>query len=89
VFLIHLNEGTSINSTIQNINEKYHQNITYILSFSNIPSYFMMYIWTKTAHDLQKIQEKLQTEGFKDIIPYIFLSVKHYDCWIDQLLRSK
>ena len=89
VFLIHLNEGTNINSTLQYIYEKYSQNITYILSYSNIPNFFMMFIWTKTSQDSQKIQEELQTEGFKDIIPHIFFSMKYYDCWIDQLLRTK
>ena len=89
VFLIHLNEGTNINSTMQYINEKYSRNITFILSFSNIPNFFMLYIWTKTPQDSQKIQEELQTEGFKDIIPHIFFSMKYYDYWIDQLLRTK
>jgi DNA-binding Lrp family transcriptional regulator len=89
VFLIRLNEGTNINSTMQYINEKYSRNITFILSFSNIPNFFMLYIWTKTPQDSQKIQEELQTEGFKDIIPHIFFSMKYYDCWIDQLLRTK
>jgi len=89
VFLIHLNEGTNINSTMQYINEKYSRNITFILSFSNIPNFFMLYIWTKTPQDSQKIQEELQTEGFKDIIPHIFFSMKYCDCWIDQLLRTK
>ncbi|GAG54843.1 unnamed protein product, partial [marine sediment metagenome] len=37
----------------------------------------------------QKIQEELQTEGFKDIIPHIYLSAKWYECWVDQLLRTK
>jgi len=89
VFLIRLNEGTNINSTMQYINEKYSRNITFILSFSNIPNFFMLYIWTKTPQDSQKIQEELQTEGFKDIVPHIFFSMKYYDCWIDQLLRTK
>jgi len=88
VFLIYLNDGTSINSTIQHLNEKYNQNITYILSFSNIPNFLMLYIWTKTAQHSQKIQEELQNEGFKDIIPHIFLTVKYFDNWIDQLLRT-
>jgi DNA-binding Lrp family transcriptional regulator len=88
-FHIYLNEGTNLNTTIQHIYEKYSQNITLIMSYSNIPNFLTMFIWTKTAQDSQKVQEELQTEGFKDIIPHIFLSSKYYNCWIDQLLRTK
>ena len=88
-FHIYLNEGTNIDSTIQYLYEKYNQNISYCISYSNIPNFITVFFWTKSAQDSQKIQEELQTEGFKDIIPQIFLSTKYYDCWIDQLLRTK
>jgi len=88
-FHIYLKEGTNLNSTIQYIYEKYNQNVTYCISYSNIPNFFAMFIWTKTVQESQRIQEKLQTEGFQDIIPHLFLSSKYYDCWVDQLLRTK
>ena len=89
VFHIELMEGTNINATIQHIYDKYSQNIAYCLNYSNIPNFFTLHTWTKTAQDSQRIQEELQTEGFKNVIPHIFLSAKWYDCWIDQLLRTK
>jgi len=88
-FHIYLKEGTSINSTNQYLNEKYSENIITCLSYSNIPNFTTMYIWTRNIQESQKIQEELQTEGFKDIIPYIALSGNSYDCWVDQLLRTK
>ncbi len=88
-FHISLNEGTSIDSSIQNIYEKFKRNVIDCLSYSNIPNFFTMYIWTKAIQDSQKINEELQTEGFKDIIPIIFLHSEFYDCWVDQLLRTK
>jgi len=60
-----------------------------ISSNSNIPNFITLHTWAKTPQDSQKIHKELQTEGFKDIIPHIFLSVKYYDCWLDQLLRTK
>ena len=48
-----------------------------------------MYIWTRAIQDSQKISEELQAEGFKDIFPIIFLHSEFYDCWVDQLLRTK
>lgn len=88
-FHLHLKEGTDINSTIQHIYEKYNQNVIACLSFSNIPNLIIMYTWTKSTQESHEIQEKLQTEGYKDIIPYMALSSDFYDCWIDQLLRTK
>ena len=89
IFHIYLNEGTDISSTIQHIYNKYSQNVVYCLAFSNIPNYITMHTWAKTSIDAQKIQEELQNEGFKDIIPRIILYGNYYDCWVDQLLRSK
>ncbi|MHA1985420.1 MAG: winged helix-turn-helix transcriptional regulator [Promethearchaeota archaeon] len=89
VFHIYLNEGTDMNSTIQHINKKYFKNLVYCLNYSNIPNYITVHTWALNAQESQKIEEELQKEGFKDIVPRIFLSAKWYDCWVDQLLRTK
>ena len=39
--------------------------------------------------EAKKIEQELQTEGYKNITPYIGISGEYYDSWIDQLLRSK
>ena len=89
VFHIILNEGTDMNSTLQHINEKYSQNIAYCLNYSNFPNLITLHTWAKNAQDAQKIQEELQTEGFKDVIPHIFIDAEWFDCWVDRLLRTK
>ena len=89
VFHLFLNEGTDINSTIQYLNHKYPQNTAYCHSYSNIPNFISMHTWAKSPQDSQRIQKELQTEGFKDIIPHIYLSAEYYDCWVDQILRTK
>lgn len=89
VFGIILNEGTDIRSTIQHLNQKYSKNIFSCLSYSNIPNFITLETWATNAHESQKIQEELQSEGFKDITPYIAYSGNYYDCWVDQLLRTK
>jgi hypothetical protein len=89
IFHIYLNEGTDVKSTIQHIHQEYAQNVVYCLTFSNIPNYITMHTWAKSSIDAQKIQEELQTEGFKDVIPRIILYGNYYDCWVDQLLRSR
>jgi len=89
VFHLYLKENSDMNSTIQHLYEKYSQNLAYCISYSNIPNFITMHTWAKTSKDSQKIQEELQTEGFKDIIPHIILNGYHYNCWVDQLLRTK
>jgi len=89
VFHVYLKEGTSLNSTVQYIYEKYAKNIVYCLSYSNIPNFLTLHTWAKNTQESQRIQEELQKEGFKDVIPHIFLSAKWYECWVDQLLRTK
>jgi len=89
MFHIHLNEGSNIDSISKYLYDKYNQNLNFVMSFSNIPNFLLVGVWTRTAQDSQKIQEQLQTEGFKDIVPHIFLSSRYYDTWIDQMLRTK
>jgi len=88
-FHLYLKEDINIDSTIQYLYEKYSQNVNYCMSYSNILNFIIMTTWTKSAQESQRIQEKLQTEGFKDVIPNIFLTTIYYDCWVDQLLRTK
>lgn len=89
IFHLFLKEGANVQSTLEYLEEKYSKNLFYCLSFSNIPNLIQLNAWTENPQDAQKIEEKLQTEGFKDIIPHIVLSVQFYDCWIDKLLRTK
>lgn len=89
VFHLSLNHGSDIKTTYQHLNEKYADNLAHCFSYSNIPNFITMTVWTETAQDSQKLQEQLQKDGFKDIVPHIFLSINWYECWIDQLIRSK
>jgi DNA-binding Lrp family transcriptional regulator len=89
VFHGSLKEGTDINATTKYLEKKYDQNIAHCYSYSNIPNFITITSWTKAAQESQILQKALQSEGFKDVVPHIFLSLSWYDCWIDQLLRSK
>jgi DNA-binding Lrp family transcriptional regulator len=89
VFHIYLNEGTNIDATFQHLTQKYSNNVAYCITYSNIPNFITLHTWARNTQESQRIQEGLQKEGFKDVIPHIFLSAKWYECWIDQLLRTK
>jgi DNA-binding Lrp family transcriptional regulator len=89
VFHLHLKAGTDVNSTIKHLTEKYSQNLVVIGSFSNIPNFILLELWTKTPRDSQLKQEELQTEGFKDVVPHIFMSISWHTTWVDQYLAAK
>jgi DNA-binding Lrp family transcriptional regulator len=89
VFHLKLKAGTDINSMIKHLTEKYAQNIVVIGSFSNLPNFILLEIWTNTPRDSQQLQEELQSEGFKDVVPHIFMSISWYTCWVDQYLMTK
>ncbi|MFW9823210.1 MAG: winged helix-turn-helix transcriptional regulator [Candidatus Thorarchaeota archaeon] len=88
-FNIYLNEGQDMNSTIQHLYQKYSENVAYCIAYSNLPNFLTLHTWAETARESQKIQEELQTEGFKDIVPHILLTGNYYECWVDQFLRTK
>ena len=89
VFDIVLGGGNDLKSTIEHLNQKYSQNVVTSYSYSNIPNRITMETWAKTAQETNIIKKSLQNEEFKDVIPHIGLSGDYYDCWIDQLLRTK
>lgn len=89
IFHLYLKEGSDTNSILKHLMGKYSKNTAYCLSFSNIHNLITMHTWAKTSKESQKIQEALQSEGFKDVIPRIILYGYYFDSWIDQLLRSK
>jgi hypothetical protein len=59
------------------------------MTSSNIPNFLTMHCGTKSSREMQKIQQDLANEGFKDVMPYILLSGKYYICWLDRLLDKK
>ncbi|MFX0036915.1 MAG: winged helix-turn-helix transcriptional regulator [Candidatus Hermodarchaeota archaeon] len=88
-FNITLNQGTDLSSTIGMICEKYSDSFALYFSYSNIPFFFTLIICPKSAQNAHELQKDLEKEGLKNITPFILLSVKWYECWIDQLLRTK
>lgn len=88
-FHIHLKEGTDLITTSKYLFEKYNQNVIGCIAFSNIPNFIIMITWTKNTQESHEIEEKLQTEGFREVIPHLIIYTDYHDCWVDNLLRSK
>jgi len=89
LFYLYLNEAMNIDSMVHQLTTRFSQPLQYCFTYSNIPNLILLVITTKSSKETHKIQEELQTEGFKDVIPNVFFSITWYECWVDQLLRTK
>jgi Lrp/AsnC family transcriptional regulator for asnA, asnC and gidA len=89
LFYLYLNEGMNLDSMVQHLTKKFSQQLQYCFTYSNIPNLILLITTTKSSKETQGIQEELQTEGFKDVIPRVFFSITWYECWVDELLRAK
>ena len=86
---IHLREDMDIASTVAHLKKKFSKNLIFCYSFSNLINRIAFETWARTANESSKIEESLQNEGFKDIIPRVLISGDYFDTWLDQLVRSK
>ena len=89
LFFLYLNETMNLNSMVQHLTTRFSQPLQYCFTYSNIPNLILLVTTTKSSNETHKLQEELQNEGFKDVIPNVFFSIIWYECWVDELLKSK
>ncbi len=89
LFYLYLNEAMNLDSMVQHLTNKFSQPMQYCFTYSNIPNLILFITTTKSSNETQKLQEEFQTEGFKDVVPNVFFSIKWYECWVDELLKTK
>jgi Lrp/AsnC family transcriptional regulator, regulator for asnA, asnC and gidA len=88
-FRITLIEGTDIDSVIQHLYTKYSDNVIYITHYANVPNLVLFHVWCRSAQESSEIERNLLEEGYKDVLPVVFLRIPYYDNWLDQLVRAK
>lgn len=89
VFYLYLQDNSDMQSVLQRLSEKFGKNIIYYMAYSNIPQFLTLHMWTKSSREMQIIQNELQKEGFKDIIPRILMTGRYFDCWLDDMIIKK
>lgn len=89
VFYLYLQDNSDMQSVLQQLSEKFGKNIIYYIAYSNIPQFLTLHMWTKSSREMQIIQNELQKEGFKDIIPRILMTGRYFDCWLDDMIIKK
>jgi DNA-binding Lrp family transcriptional regulator len=73
-------------SAIDKILKTYSPNMMFYWGFSNIPNYFVAFVWTNTMKELQGIRESLEREEvLRSFSPNILYAGYIFGTWRDQL----
>jgi DNA-binding Lrp family transcriptional regulator len=73
-------------SSIDKILKKYSPNMIFYWGFSNIPNFFVAFVWTSTMKELHGIRESLEhEEALRSVSPNILYAGYIFGTWRDQL----
>ncbi|MFX0008480.1 MAG: winged helix-turn-helix transcriptional regulator [Promethearchaeota archaeon] len=71
------------------LKQKLGSNILFTWSFSNLPNFKLIFIWTKSMKELQDLQSLLSFENYKKFDLNILIGGKMFPTWIDTFLEDK
>ncbi|MFX1325743.1 MAG: Lrp/AsnC family transcriptional regulator, partial [Promethearchaeota archaeon] len=86
VFQIIINPSVEKNEFAKFLNDKYHPNIFYCWTFSNLPNLILCWVWTKTMKELTDLVENIKKESIDSIIVDIMYKVFYFDTWKESML---
>jgi DNA-binding Lrp family transcriptional regulator len=88
-FRITLEDSMDTQSVIRHLYTKYSDNVIYIVHYANVPNLILFHVWCRSPQESNQIEADLHKEGYKDILPIVFLKIPYFDNWLNQLVRSK
>ncbi|MFW9783904.1 MAG: winged helix-turn-helix transcriptional regulator [Candidatus Heimdallarchaeota archaeon] len=86
VFQITINPSVDRNEFSKLLNDKYHPNIFYCWTFSNVPNLILCWVWTNTMKELTDLVENIKKERIERIIFDIMYKVFYFDTWKELML---
>ncbi|MFX1419651.1 MAG: Lrp/AsnC family transcriptional regulator [Promethearchaeota archaeon] len=86
LFQITVNPSVDKNQFAQFLNEKYHPNLFYCWTFSNLPNLIICWVWANTNKELTDLVENIKKENIDSIIFDIMYKVFYFDTWKEQIL---
>ncbi|MEM3601570.1 MAG: winged helix-turn-helix transcriptional regulator [Candidatus Bathyarchaeia archaeon] len=76
-------------SAINTISKKYSPNMLFHWGFSNVPNFFLAFIWTNTMKELQNIRRNLEKEEtVQSVTSNILFTGYILETWRDSLLKK-
>ncbi len=88
VFQITVNPSVDKNEIAQFLNEKYHPNLFYCWTFSNLPNIILCWVWANNMKELTELVENIKKENIDSIIFDIMYKVYYFDTWKEKILNK-
>ncbi len=82
----------TINPSIEKIkfakylNEKYHPNLFYAWTFSNLPNIIVCWVWTNNMKELNELVDNIKAETIDSIIFDIMYKALYFETWKEKIL---
>ncbi|NVM36493.1 MAG: Lrp/AsnC family transcriptional regulator [Candidatus Lokiarchaeota archaeon] len=86
VFQILVNPSFDKNEIAHFLNEKYHPNLFYCWTFSNLPNVILCWVWANNMKELTELVENIKKEDIDSIIFDIMYKVYYFDTWKEKIL---
>jgi DNA-binding Lrp family transcriptional regulator len=68
------------------LNEKYHPNLFYAWTFSNLPNIIVCWVWTNNMKELNGLIDNMKAETIDSIIFDIMYKVLYFETWKEKIL---
>ncbi|MFX1572257.1 MAG: winged helix-turn-helix transcriptional regulator [Promethearchaeota archaeon] len=85
-FQINVNPSVDKNKIAQFLNEKYHPNLFFCWTFSNLPNIILCWVWANTLKELTELVENVKLENIDSIIFDIMYKVYYFETWKEKIL---
>jgi len=85
-FQIAVKPSVDKNEIAQLLNEKYHPNLFYCWTFSNLPNIILCWVWANNTKELTELVENIKMENIDSIIFDIMYKVYYFDTWKEKIL---
>ncbi|MFX1570232.1 MAG: Lrp/AsnC family transcriptional regulator [Promethearchaeota archaeon] len=85
-FQITVKPSVDKNEVAKLLNEKYHPNLFYCWTFSNLPNIILCWVWVNNTKELTELVENIKKENIDSIIFDIMYKVYYFDTWKEKLL---
>ncbi len=85
-FQIIVKPSVDKNEAAQLLNEKYHPNLFYCWTFSNLPNVILCWVWADTMKELTELVENIKKENIDSLIFDIMYKVYYFDTWKEKIL---
>ncbi len=86
VFQIEISPTVDKIETAKNLNEKYHPNLFYIWTFSNLPNLILCWVWGNNMKELNELIENIKKEKVEALVFDIVYNVFYFDTWKEKKL---